>query len=151
MRSHDGLLLCGKYLSCEGSKKTAVCVHGYTSNGLRDFGRISKILYNSGFNVLIYDQRACGESEGKYITFGIKERYDCLLWLKTILEKYGQKDIYLFGVSMGATTSLMTLAFDELPKNVKGVVADCAYISPYHVFKYQLKKLYNCLLYTSMW
>ncbi len=149
--SADGLLLCGKYLSYKGSKKTAICVHSYTSDGLRDFGRVSRILYESGFNVLIYDQRSCGASEGRYITFGIKERYDCLLWIKKAIEVCPDAEIYLLGVSMGATTALLALGLEGLPENVRGVVADCGYISPYQEFRYILRTRYRIPPFPVLW
>ena len=66
------------------------------------------MLYREKATLLLVDQRACGKSEGKYITFGAKEKYDILLWIKFINERYyGKKTIYIHGTSMGAATTLM--------------------------------------------
>ena len=81
-------------------------------------------------NVLMPDQRAHGKSEGKNITFGIKEREDCALWVEYILNRFGKDaKLVLVGLSMGAATVMM--ASDIVPeKNVKGIIADCGFSSP---------------------
>lgn len=54
------------------------------------------------------DERAHGKSEGKVITFGIRERCDCKLWAEYAVKRYGEnKDIFLAGVSMGAASVMM--------------------------------------------
>ena len=86
--------------------------------------------WNSGYNLLLIEQRALGGSEGRTITFGIKEKYDCLSWINYAIERFGKDvKIILGGVSMGAATVLMASALD-LPKNVKCISADCGYTSP---------------------
>ena len=76
------------------------------------------------------DQRASGQSEGRVITFGIKERYDCLAWVDYALKRFGSDvELLLCGISMGAATVLMAAGMD-LPPNVKGIIADCGYTSP---------------------
>ena len=67
------------------------------------------------------------------------ERYDCLEWIKWVNEKTGgELPIYLGGVSMGATTVLMA-AGEDLPKNVKGIIADCGFTSPKEIWKHVAK------------
>lgn len=67
------------------------------------------------------------------------ERYDCLEWIKWI-EKNIETDIplYLAGISMGATTVLMTAGF-ELPPFVHGIMADCGFTSPNAIWKHIAK------------
>ena len=127
--SRDGLKLFGRYISNGKSKKTAILFHGYRSAAHNDFSCLAKFYYDSGFNILLTDQRSHGKSEGKYIGFGILERYDCQSWIEFVNKKYGNPDILLSGVSMGATTVLMAAGLG-LPKNVKGIVADCGFTSP---------------------
>ena len=43
--------------------------------------------------------------------------------------------IYLSGISMGATTVLMA-AGEALPKNVKGITADCGFTSPKAIWRH---------------
>ena len=68
--------------------------------------------------------------------FGLAERYDCLDWINWINRRTGGKeDIYLCGVSMGASTVLMAGGLN-LPRNVRGIIADCGYTSPVAIWKH---------------
>lgn len=142
--SRDGLTLNGYILKAEGeSKGAAVCHHGYTSKAL-DNAAIAVFFHELGYDVLLADNRAHGESEGKYVGFGILDRYDCLEWIKLMDARYeGKKNILLYGVSMGATTVVMASSLPELPKSVKAVISDCAFTSPYDVFAHILKRDYH--------
>ena len=84
--------------------------------------------------MLLVDQRAHGNSEGKIISMGINERFDCVEWCKYVENKYPNADITLCGISMGATTVLMASAL-ELPKNVRAIIADCGFTDPYEIVK----------------
>ncbi len=145
IKSNDGLTLHANFLPAEEpTGRVAVCHHGYTSRGMNDCSSIAVFLHKLGFDCLIVDNRAHGDSEGKYIGFGILDRYDCLSWINYINERFeGKKEILLYGVSMGAATAVMASGLEELPKNVKAVVADCAYTSPYDVFSHILKRDYH--------
>lgn len=141
--SEDGLTLYGTFLKHEEAERTMLCVHGYRGNGIRDFGTIAKFFYENKSNVLIIDQRAHGKSEGKYLCYGMKERFDVLRWIDKINDEVeGDLPIYLDGVSMGAATVLYATGL-ELPKNVVGVIADCGYTSPGAMFRHMLKTKIN--------
>lgn len=143
--ANDGITLKGDYLACsDPGKRVVLCLHGYTSNGLGNFCAMAKYYLNNNFDLLIVDLRAHGESEGDYVGFGILDRYDCMNWIDYITDRFGDNtDILLYGVSMGATTALMTLGFKNLPIAVKGAVADCAFTSPFDVFAHILKRDYH--------
>ena len=128
--SFDDLVLRGRYYHQADGAPVAVMLHGYHSNALRDFCGGFALAWDSGFNVLLADQRAHGKSEGKTISFGVRERYDCLAWARYAAARAGENTpILLFGISMGAATVLMASEL-ELPANVRGIVADCPYSSP---------------------
>lgn len=130
IRSRDGLKLCGRYYHISDSNRLEILFHGWRSNALRDACGGAKIARDVGYNLLIVDQRSHGKSDGNTITFGIKERYDCLDWVNYAVERFGPDiRILLGGVSMGAATVLMASAL-KLPSNVKGITADCGYSSP---------------------
>lgn len=127
IQSHDGLRLAGHFLNA-GSKKTLILFHGYRSRAYRDFSCVAEYYMGLGFNLLFVDQRAHGQSEGRYICFGAKERYDCVRWAEYIDRTIGG-EIYLDGISMGASTVLMASG-EKLPASVKGIIADCGFTSP---------------------
>ena len=143
--ARDGIKLHAYYLKADKpSDRIVIGLHGYTSKGLSDFAAHSYFYNQQGFDCLIPDHRAHSESEGDYIGFGILDRFDCLAWINYIIENMGSdKRILLHGTSMGATTALMTLGFEDLPENVKGVISDCAFTSPHDVFAHILKRDYH--------
>jgi len=128
--SYDGLTLFGRCYTIDSAAPWLIMFHGYRSMAEHDFGGGLKFATESGYNVLLTDQRAHGKSQGKYLSFGIKEKYDCRAWIDYVVSKAGENvKIALYGISMGAATVLMSTALN-LPRNVKGVVADCGYNSP---------------------
>lgn len=133
--SFDGLKLCATFIPCENAKRTILCVHGYRSSGYFDFSMAVGYFLENNCNLLIIDQRAHGRSEGRIITFGVKERYDVRDWSEYLAERVGKDmPIYLDGVSMGCATVLMASALDLSP-SVKGIIADCGYSSCYDIIR----------------
>ena len=133
IRSHDGLTLRAWVLEAENPIATVLLMHGYRSRGLSDFSCVFPFYHKHGVNIVVPDQRACGESEGTFITLGVKERLDCKGWIEYINGRFGTElPIIMDGVSMGASTILMATALD-LPQNVRGVIADCGFTSPWEV------------------
>ncbi len=127
--SHDGLTLRGKFYEYAPGAPMELMFHGYRGNAERDLSGGVARCFALGRSVLMVDQRSCGESDGKTITFGIYEHLDCLRWVDFAIERFGPDcKIILTGVSMGASTVLMAAA-KPLPKNVIGVLADCGFTS----------------------
>ena len=126
--SYDGLRLSARYYN-QNSDKTILLFHGYRSNAAHDFSCAVEMYYNKGFNILLVDQRSHSKSEGKLITFGVKEKFDVSSWLEFLISSFGQKNFIISGISMGATTVLLALQ-NNLPTCVKGVIADCGFTSP---------------------
>ena len=128
--SSDGLRLSARYYPGREGAGVAICFHGYRATARRDFSGGARYLIDRGFHVLLVDQRAQGRSGGHTMTFGIRERYDCLDWARYAAERFGaDTPIALYGISMGAATVLMAAGLD-LPENVRCVVADSPYSSP---------------------
>jgi len=152
LTSRDGLKLIGYYIPSEvTSKNTILMMHGYRSDGYGDFSCLAKFFHDNGYNLLIAHQRCHGESEGKYIGFGVLERYDCKQWIEYLNDRFAmEQNLYLAGVSMGCSTVLMTLGLD-MPKNVKAVIADCGFTSPYDIFKHVLKMDFHLPLFPVMY
>lgn len=134
VKSSDGLLLHGLFVQKENAIGTVLLAHGYRSTHLLDFSAAIPCFYELGFNLLIPNQRAHGNSQGKYITFGIKESTDMEKWIEYHNKEIDTCPILLFGISMGAST-LLYLADRELPENVRGIIADCGFTSPYAIIR----------------
>ena len=133
IHSHDGLTLHGRYYHQKDGAPLAIGFHGYRSCWLTDFCGGADMTFRMGQNLLLIDQRGHGKSEGRTITFGIKERQDLLCWVNYAIDRFGPDvKILLYGVSMGGATVLMASGMD-LPENVKGIIADCPYSAPLEI------------------
>lgn len=126
----DGTKLWGRYYHVRDGAPLQLQFHGYRGSALRDFCGGNKLVRELGHNSLVVDQRAHGRSGGRTITFGVKERRDCLRWVEYACRRFGEETpVFLSGVSMGAATVLMAAEL-ELPGNIRGIVADSPYSSP---------------------
>ena len=129
IKSRDGLLLHGFYLPAAKAERYVLLCHGYKGSGFGDFAYTAKFLHENGCRLLFIDQRCGGQSEGKYITFGAKEQWDVQQWAYYIAKRNKEKlPVYLYGESMGAASVLMASGH-KLPKEVKGLIADCGFRS----------------------
>ena len=144
MTSRDGLLLQGYFLEAkEPTNKLVIAAHGYLGRG-SDMGLYGQYYYEElGYNFFTADSRGHGRSEGDYIGFGWPDRLGYVDWINVMIEKLGtDTEIILHGLSMGAATVLMT-AGEELPDNVKLVIADSPYTSVHDLFSYQIKRMFK--------
>ena len=139
--SRDGILLAGRYYHVKDGAPISIIFHGYRSTLGTDCNGGYSMSVRRGYNVLAVYQRAHRESGGKTITFGVKERFDCLDWISYVNERFGEDtEVLLMGLSMGAATVLMAAGLD-LPANVKGVMADCGFSSPKEILQEVIKQM----------
>ena len=131
IRSDDGLTLYGMlYDAGDADAPLVIAFHGYRGNPIRDLSGGADIYLGAGCRLLLPEQRAHGRSGGYTITYGVRERNDCLRWAEYARERFGASiPIVLAGISMGAATVLMASGLD-LPENVRGILADAPYTSP---------------------
>ena len=128
IKSYDDLKLHSVYIKSDLSpEKLIIMFHGYRSS-FKDFACAFEYYNSLGFGMMVVDQRSHGLSEGKLISYGVKERYDVVSWVEYAKERFGNDvDIYLDGISMGASTVMMA---SDIVTGVKGIIADCGYTSP---------------------
>ncbi|MEG1181087.1 MAG: alpha/beta hydrolase, partial [Oscillospiraceae bacterium] len=134
IKSFDSLTLKGLYIpAAMPSENTVIAIHGYKSTGVHAYASYVRFYREiMGYNILLPDNRAHGESEGKYIGFGCLDRLDCIGWCKFIVERNKNIcNILLHGISMGAATVMAASGEKKLPAQVMGIVADCGYTSAY--------------------
>jgi pimeloyl-ACP methyl ester carboxylesterase len=139
----DGLKLLGNFFINEKpTENTVICMHGYTSNWDYEFSSIAQFYLKEGYNVLLPELRAHGRSEGRYIGFAALDRFDGLKWLKVVTDRFPNGKIFLTGVSMGGATVLQMSDLD-LPKNVRGIIADCPFTTVGEEMSFQMKRLFH--------
>lgn len=141
--SKDDLKLHATYFPGNRGKKMVICFHGYTSQGTSDYIGLSSYYMSHGYQMLLVDERAHGESEGEYIGFGYRDRIDAMGWIDWVIKTNGEDiELLLHGMSMGGATVLMASGL-ALPKQVKGIISDCGFTSPKYVFTHVLHTMYH--------
>lgn len=138
--SRDGLLLRGWWLEVGYAKPVIVMVHGSERNRAEPAEKmlgIAKELISHDYNVLMFDMRGHGESEGEHISAGYYERNDLLGAIDYIRQRGMESKIGVLGFSMGAATSLMATA--ECGE-IDAVVADSAYADIVSIIESEFSK-----------
>lgn len=96
------------YFSVPDSKGTVIMFHGYKANKSQLLERAS-IIRAAGYNALLVDMMGAGGSTGSEVTIGYKEAVNVLDCYRYV-EKRGEKNIYLFGISMGAAAIMKAVS-----------------------------------------
>jgi pimeloyl-ACP methyl ester carboxylesterase len=97
------------------TRPTIVYLHGVADNRDSSVGVIDRFR-RRGFNVIAYDSRAHGRSEGDRCTYGYFEKQD----LRHVFDQAGVDRAILIGHSLGAAVALQAAAIDH---RIIGVVA----------------------------
>lgn len=125
---NDALKLEGWLIKAPENKQTILFAHGYGKNRLQNdvpLLPIAKALVNQGFNVVMFDFRNSGASEGNLTSLGQYEVQDLLGAVDFVRERSDlNQKITLFGFSMGAAVAIMAAAEEPL---VSAVVSDSPY------------------------
>lgn len=133
-KSYDGKNLFAHLYIFSPDAPLVIFSHGYHGIYCKDGYGMYRVSKKQGYNILMMDARAHGESSGD-ITFGIKERHDFKTWVDYSINHFGPNvKIILGGVSMGAASMMMSTTLN-LPDNVKGLVEDCGYSEPEAIIK----------------
>ncbi len=109
--------------------------HPFTSNP-QDMASYAYHFYELGFNLIIpeYIDETC--------SMGVAEKESVPGWINYILQLDSSAKIFIFGIGMGGTTSLLSTESD-LPENVKGIISDSAYSDIGEVFSENIDEFYG--------
>lgn len=99
----------------EGATRWLVYLHGIADNRQSGIGFAHRFV-RRGYNVLVYDGRAHGDSGGRAVTYGVHEKED----LRKALDAVHAERVVLFGCSLGASVALQAAPGDP---RVAGVIA----------------------------
>lgn len=124
------------------TNRTVVVVHGFGSRKER-MQAYGWLFHKLGYNVLMPDNVAAGESEGQIIGYGWVDRHNIIKWTNILVEDFGSEQITLYGLSMGGATVMMASGESSLPKQVVSIIEDAGYTSVWDELKYQAKTMYN--------
>jgi hypothetical protein len=112
----DGVTLRGWSCAAAGQRRgSVVYLHGVADNRSSAVGVIDR-LTRRGFDVIAYDSRAHGESDGTSCTYGFYEKRD----LTRVIDSLPPGPVVLIGSSLGAAVAIQGAVGSE---RVIGVVA----------------------------
>lgn len=120
LKTKDSLKLETWYIPVDSAAGTVLLFHGHGGNKsgvIKEAESFNKM----GYNTLLVDFRAHGNSEGNTCTIGFDESEDVKLAYDYISSK-GEKNIVLWGISMGAST--ITKAVKDYQLNPKKIILE---------------------------
>ena len=127
-RTQDGLTLRGWWIP--GTRhQTVVMVHGLSNNRQEPLDKAG-YLHDAGYNLLVFDLRGHGQSDGSGTTMGYRETQDARAAVAEARSLDGGP-IALFGYSLGGAIVVEAGAADP---DVKAVVEDSGFSSVGDVF-----------------
>ncbi len=123
------------------ARPVVVIAHGYAFNRSGS-AKYAGIFLESGWDVIIYDHRACGDSGGSGITMGFYESGDLGAVIETARARLGAKAaIGAMGESMGAAAVLLYAARE--PGALAFAIADCGFSDLVTQLAFRLKADYR--------
>ena len=139
----DSIKLRGWFIGSQNSRTapTIIIAHGLGASK-SDFINLSGFLSSNGFNVLLFDFRAHGESGGKSCSLGLKEQMDITATLDYIISRKNlkNKNIGLYGFSLGGSAGILTASKDL---KIKAIVADTPFSRLYTISADVIKRTYH--------
>jgi dipeptidyl aminopeptidase/acylaminoacyl peptidase len=135
--TEDGLTLRGWFIGSK-TNRTIVVLHGYPFNKANILA-FAKFLHPL-FQVLVFDFRAMGESDGKRTTGGLEEQKDLQAAVEYLKQRKDVGKIGVYGFSYGGSIALMTEDIE-----IEAIVSDSAFarldsvverMYPYSVLKW---------------
>jgi alpha-beta hydrolase superfamily lysophospholipase len=119
----DGARLAGWLVPHAQPCGNVVFCHGHGRNRGHVAGQL-QTLHDMGLNVLAFDFRGHGDSEGHTCTFGQREVEDVRAAVRYLTNRFPNQPLILIGISMGAAVALQALP--HLP-HVDGVWCEGAF------------------------
>lgn len=125
LKTEDNVTLDAWFIPAANKTKTnstVIVLHGYPF----DKGNVLPVslFLHEKFNLLLFDFRYLGKSEGSYTSVGFHEQKDLAAAVEYLRNK-NQKKVGTFGFSLGAAVSIM--AAESI--NLTAIVADSSYSS----------------------
>jgi fermentation-respiration switch protein FrsA (DUF1100 family) len=127
----EGMNLRGWYIPASGDRGV-VFAHGNAGNRASSLNAL-RAFHDAGYHAIQFDFSGPGDSDGDFITYGLREAGDLVAAVTELTRKSGVPPtrVVLYGRSMGAATSLLAAAETE----VGAVVSVAAYADLYDVLR----------------
>jgi len=120
-RAGDGVRLSGWFIPAKNSRKTVLVCHGVGANKNIFIG-VVPFLHRAGCNVLMFDFRGHGQSQGHTVSYGVFEARDVQAAMD-YLRSRGLNDVAGYAFSMGGAALLYAVP----DVRFRGVVLDSTF------------------------
>ncbi|MBD3231591.1 alpha/beta fold hydrolase [Candidatus Dependentiae bacterium] len=139
-KTKDNIKISGYLTIRKGAIANLLVCHGYQS--CKEFSSDVLDLFPN-YNILLFDFRAHGQSDGKYRTLGCHEYKDVIAavnFLKDKTKNYNKNlPLIILGTSMGGSTAIKALEYE--PNLCNAIILDSSFSDLrtiiYHSFKYK--------------
>ena len=121
IRSESGSALAAWYVPCDGAHATVILLHPVRADRRAMLGR-AELFRDAGYATVLVDLQAHGESPGKIITAGFRERLDVVATVDFARTKNPKHKIGIVGWSLGGAAALLAS-----PLNVDAMVLESVY------------------------
>lgn len=122
----DKLIECW-HIPVPDSKGTVILFHGYGGEKSSMLDKSNEFLH-LGYSTLLVDFQGSGSSEGNQTTIGFKEAENVKTSFDYLIDS-GEKNIFLFGTSMGSAAILKAINDHQI--DPKGIMIECPFGSMY--------------------
>jgi uncharacterized protein len=123
---NDNITLRGWWIPNPASDRALIIVHGKAQTRM-EMVDYSRQFREMGYNLLLFDLRGHGKSDGNHYYFGQKEGWDTVGAFNFVKSKgFPAKQIGLYGRSMGAATALLAAGYDD---QIKTIFSDSSFAS----------------------
>lgn len=129
----DGLKLKSWLVVSHGpARGSIIYLHGVADCKI-DGLQFAHFMHSQGYNVLLYDSRRHGQSDGHYCTYGYFEKHDVVRAVDYLLTRknFSVGKVGIFGTSMGAAVGLQAAALDS---RISAVVAENSFATLRTIF-----------------
>jgi uncharacterized protein len=125
LKTEKGIFIDAWYSKADSAKGTVLIFHGISSNKAFLITEANEFRFQ-GYNIMMVDFRAHGNSGGNTTTMGIRETEEVKLAYDYVVQQ-GEKNIFLYGSSMGAVVVMKAIADYQL--NSSGVILEMPFAS----------------------
>lgn len=120
--------LAAWYMPCTNAKGTVILCHGYRAMRSPLLPH-ADLFHNMGYNTLVFNFQGSGESGGNETSIGWTEAEELKDVYEYVAKVKGEKNIALFGISMGAATILRAVSLYDLKPS--HAIIECPFATMY--------------------
>jgi fermentation-respiration switch protein FrsA (DUF1100 family) len=113
-----------------------IVLHGIADSRAGSLG-FAPMFLDAGYSVLLPDSRAHGASEGRFVTYGLLEKYDVIAWTKW-MKQAGCHHLFGLGESLGASILIQATA---VAPAFTAIVAESPYADLREIAEYRVRRM----------